>query len=113
MNVEHVWLALIVERRVVSYAFSIDGRNYALSRPANQSSTWEGHVASKAVDGIAGSDVSFTCTRSADLHPWWKVDLAFPIWVIFVEITNRINSGKHEDQIRIRFRPIFFNFVAF
>ena len=112
MIVEHVWLALIVERRVVAYAFSIDGRNYALLRPANQSSTWEGHVAGKAVDGIAIGDQSFTHTRSIDLQPWWKVELVFPIWVIYVEITNKIDSGKQADQMRFSYWAIFFDFVA-
>ena len=65
--------------------------NFALLRPATQISTnsqgsphydWE---ASNAVDG----DIS-TCSMAdyVDYHPWWKVQLAFPVWVTRVEIIN-------------------------
>ena len=67
--------------------------NFALLRPATQISTysysqggshynWE---ASNAVDGDIG-----TCSMTdyIDRHPWWKVQLAYPVWVTRVEIIN-------------------------
>ena len=59
--------------------------NLALFRPANQSSSYDiYHEASKAVDGdIAGLG---SCTDDFDPDPWWKVQLAYPVWVFQVEI---------------------------
>ena len=68
--------------------------NYALFRPANQSSTLSNGVAGKAVDGISDDESSISHTLDGDYHPWWKVELAYPIWVTHVEITNRLNWGK-------------------
>ena len=69
-------------------------RNYAFLRPATQSSTHGNMVAELAVDGIADNDTSLSHTASGDSSPWWKVQLAFPIWVTHVEVTNRLHRGK-------------------
>ena len=65
------------------------GENFALLRPATQSSTHANYEASKAVDGNAVDDSSCAVTGAHDYNPWWKVQLAYPIWVTRVEITNR------------------------
>ena len=57
--------------------------NLALSRPANQSSTYPGSPANKAVDGRVTSS---SITDNGDFHPWWTVQLAEPVWVTRVEI---------------------------
>ena len=61
--------------------------NLALSRPANQSSTWPAYMyeASNAVDGDVDT---FSATNDYDFQPWWKVQLAYPVWVSQVEITS-------------------------
>ena len=69
-----------------------DGINLALFRPAYQSSTYLNLVASFAVDGITDNDIS--AHTLSDCNAWWKVHLAFPVWVTHVEITNRHNAGK-------------------
>ena len=71
-----------------------DGMNYALSRPASQSSTHKNFVAGKAVDGISDDESSISHTLAGGDHPWWKVGLTHPTWVTHVEITNRLSSGK-------------------
>ena len=72
----------------------VGGINYALFRPAFQSSTMANQMAAnKAVDGIADNDASFMHTGFDDYAPWWKVQLAYPIWVTHVEIINRITLG--------------------
>ena len=71
-----------------------DGMNYALFRPANQSTTFRRHNgASIAVDGSIDGD-AYSHTNYGDYHPWWKVKLAYPIWVTHVEITNREDMGE-------------------
>ena len=73
----------------------VDGHNYALLRPATQSSTYNHNTEARcAVDGIVDGDQSISHTRRGDHHPWWKVKLAYPIWVTHVEIVNRYNSGQ-------------------
>ena len=72
------------------------GYNYALFRPATQSSTYMDNVAGKAVDGIATTDKSISYTEEHDLRPWWKVQLAYPILVTHVGIRNRHNFGKEK-----------------
>ena len=73
--------------------------NFALHRPAYQSSVYTGlhsgnGEANKAVDGIAENDRSYIHTELGDNAPWWKGQLAYPIWVTHVEITNRIQFGQ-------------------
>ena len=55
----------------------------ALSRPATQSSTAGLQEANNAVDGAIST---WAVTDYYDLQPWWKVHLAYPIWVSLVEI---------------------------
>ena len=71
-----------------------DGKNYALFRPASQSSTLGSMEASFAVDDIDQGDISYSHTDGNDYHPWWKVQLDYPICVTHVEITNRLHVGK-------------------
>ena len=71
-----------------------DGVNYALFRPASQSSTHKDFVAGKAVDGNASNISSISHTLDGDHHPWWKVEVAHPIQVKHVEITNTQALGK-------------------
>ena len=79
-------------------------QNFALLRPATQSSTWRDMVASKAVDGNAVDDISCTATDDGDYSPWWKVQLAYPIWVTHVEITNRKREGGLHRRISVTHR---------
>ena len=57
--------------------------NMALSRSATQSSTDGLHEANNAVDGAIST---WAVIDYYDLQPWWKVHLAYPIWVSHVEI---------------------------
>ena len=60
--------------------------NFALFHTATQSSTHSTDAASYAVDG----DVStHSITAFRDFHPWWTVQLAYPVWVTRVEIINK------------------------
>ena len=77
------------------FIYIADDFNLALSRPAYQSSTWRGRVATLAVDGMIGDGSS--AMTGPDYHSWWKVHLATPVWVTHVEITNRLYNGKQID----------------
>ena len=66
--------------------------NLALFRPATQSSTQPGYIANKAVDGNAGDVSTSAITDYFDKQPWWKVQLAYPVWVSQVEVTG--DKGK-------------------
>ena len=68
--------------------------NFALFRPAYQSSTLAGYEAIIAVDGIAEGDAC-SHTDTNQYPSWWKVWMAYPIWVNHVEITNRQFSGEY------------------
>ena len=61
-------------------------------RPAIQSSTYEDAAglweAERAVDGKDVGDRFTSSTDTNDDQPWWKVHLAYAVWVSFVEITN-------------------------
>ena len=70
----------------------VDSINFALLRPAYQSSTFGNRTASLAVDGITADDLG--AHTGDDYHSWWKVQLAFPVWVTHVEIVNRNDAGK-------------------
>ena len=60
--------------------------NYALQRPATQSSTFApDFVANNSVDGVINGNPSVTAPNDQD--PWWKVQLANRIWVSQVELT--------------------------
>ena len=72
-----------------------DGTNFALFRPAFQSTTYINATrASIVVDGIIDGDAC-SHTSDGDYHPWWKVHLAYPIWVTDVELINRIDMGQN------------------
>ncbi|XP_078666825.1 fucolectin-like isoform X2 [Branchiostoma floridae x Branchiostoma belcheri] len=69
----------------------ITGQNKAENRPATQSSTALGGVASRAVDGnrfsrFSGNSCTHTQTES---NPWWRVDLGSSQCVAWVRIYNR------------------------
>ena len=81
--------------------FNAGDTNYALLRPANQSTTHKDYVAGKAVDGISDDESSMSHTLDGDYHPWWKVELAYPIWVTHVEITNKLSHGKKYLEIKL------------
>ena len=72
--------------------------NYALFRPASQSYTLRDPVAGKAVDGNADDDSYVLHTLGNDYHPWRKVELAYPIWLTHVEITNSLLWGRNTTQ---------------
>ena len=82
-----MWLSL-----TILSIFSL-GENFALLRPASQSSTHSSYAASKAVDGNHVADSSCAITNAGDYNPWWKVQLIYPIWVTHVELTNRGPAG--------------------
>ena len=69
--------------------------NFALARPASQSSTYRTYIASKAVDGNSIDDLSCSITGSGNYQPWWKVELAHAAWISHVEITNKLLSGEY------------------
>ena len=75
-------------------AFFLDGMNFALSRPAFQSSLYNDYVASKAVDG---DENTLSHTQNGDLNPWWKIHLAYSVWVKYVKIVNTDNYGKQNE----------------
>ena len=85
-----------------------DGTNYALSRPASQSSTLNGLLAGKAVDGISDDESSISHTMRVDYHPWWKVELAYRLWVTHVEITNKLLRGKECVEIQLSMNRIWY-----
>ena len=68
----------------------IGGVNFALFRPASQSSQHAYMDADKAVDG---DETTLSHTNINDPRPWWKVCLAYPIWVMHVEIFNTEDNG--------------------
>ena len=84
----------------VEFPFAAE-ENFALLRPANQSSTYGDMVASKAVDGNSVDDSSSTATGDNDYYPWWKVELDYPIWITHVGITNRRRAGLDEHSLSI------------
>ena len=76
--------------------------NFALFQLASQSSqTSPGRSASKAVDG---DEATLPHTELDDSRPWWKVRLAYPIWVTNVEIVNTDDNGnrKWQDYVYIQ-----------
>ena len=82
------------------------GENFALRKPAIQSSTSHGGIALRAVDGnnsnryYSGRSCSHTLTEPT---PWWRVDLQQRIAVTHVKIANRAdNLGKRLCGFEIR-----------
>ena len=78
----------------IPFLFLVGTLNFALRRPASQSSTLDYREAGLAVDGNVVEDHS-SCTAKWDSNPWWKVQLAYPVWVTHVELTNRIDFGEY------------------
>jgi hypothetical protein len=60
--------------------------NLALFATATQSTEWGGYPAYNAVDSEPGN---FTHTATADLAPWWEVDLAVDARIERVSLLNR------------------------
>ena len=73
--------------------------NFASFRSATQSSTWDGgqFPAQLAIDGNL-DDWSCAISELGDFNPWWKVELAYPIWVTHLELTNRRVFGRLNDN---------------
>ena len=59
--------------------------NYALNKPASQSSTLKDAVAGNAVDERIDT---LACTLDTTVHPWWSVDLGAAYIVYRVIVTN-------------------------
>lgn len=80
------------------------GENFALGKPARQSTTTHGGVASRAVDGKSTKYYSSgTCTRTdQETSPWWRVDLGQRVAVTRVKIVNRQSYGKRLCGFEIR-----------
>lgn len=66
--------------------------NFALEKPASQSSTdYDGHP-DRAVDGITDGDYRTTASvthTNQELHAWWQVDLGESETIDFIRIWNR------------------------
>ena len=86
--------------------------NFALSRPATQSSTFLGAgsnwEASRAVDG---DTTTSSATDDGDFKPWWKVQLVYPIWVTHVEITCHGTNTCEYSYIQVPHFPHILCFV--
>lgn len=82
--------------------------NYALRKPAEQSSLLGVYVASKAVDGNRNPnmlDLSCTHTLNNENPVWWKVDLGKNIMVYAVTMTNRGFAGHRLNDFEIFISP--------
>jgi len=62
----------------------------ALYKPCQQSTTYDGHLAGKAVDGKFDD---FTHTESGPAEKWWMVDLKEKFHVSSIKIYNRKDKG--------------------
>ncbi|CAB4032024.1 Hypothetical predicted protein, partial [Paramuricea clavata] len=78
--------------------------NFAFNKPAQQSKTTHGGIASRAVDGNKNRYYSSSsCTHTAEqTTPWWRVDLRQRIAVTHVKIVNRDRIGKRLCGFEIR-----------
>lgn len=61
----------------------------AENRPTNQSSTREGRISSRAVDGSYFNAVSFSQTAIGETPSWWKVDLEEMCLIERIDIFNK------------------------
>jgi len=66
------------------------GNNLVLNKPTYQISTDGNKVSSHATDGRLDTE---SCTRDADEHPWWAVDLGDAYDVGRVVITNGASAN--------------------
>ena len=75
--------------------------NIAEGKEANQSSTYVGGVASRAVDGNTGGDFgNGSVTHTAeDLNAWWEVDLGSVYEIESIEIWNRTGATKFTQRL--------------
>ena len=83
-----------------------DGKNVARGKPCKQSSTSNGGVAGRAVDGNkSGSyrDNGQTHTAEAQPNPWWEVDLGgvFPIEAVMVYNRTDTNLNARLDNFKL------------
>ena len=76
-----------------SYTTITGHTNYALLQPATQSSNFSS--SSGANNAVDGDISSVAATAIGDFNPWWKVQLAFPVWVTQVEIINSVYKGEN------------------
>jgi hypothetical protein len=85
----HVGILQLAEVEVAGWRTGPVVENVALNKPATQSSTESGEVASKAVDGNTYGN-SITHTRHEN-KPWWSVDLEGAHTVKKIKLFNRLN----------------------
>ena len=80
------------------------GENFAVKKPAQQSTTTSEGIASRAVDGKKSRIYhDWSCTRTAEqTTPWWRVDLQQRITVTQVKIANREKLGDGLSGFEIR-----------
>jgi hypothetical protein len=78
--------------------------NFAVKKPAQQSTTTNEGIASRAVDGKKSRIYhDWSCTRTAEqTTPWWRVDLQQRITVTQVKIANREIHGDRLSGFEIR-----------
>ncbi|WP_051259440.1 alpha-L-fucosidase [Schaalia suimastitidis] len=72
-------------------------QSIALGKPTSQSTTANGYMSSRAVDGITdgvGENGSVAATTSTTFNSWWEVDLEAPRTITAIDLWNR----HHDDQ---------------
>ena len=82
----------------IDWSYRSDGRygteNMALSKPATQSSTFDGGVASRANDGSTDGDWANGSVNYTGKGPaWWEVDLEAIREIGNIDVWNRIDSA--------------------
>ena len=79
--------------RLFSEIIPLSTVNVALGKPALQSSTDHGGLASRAVDGDINSNWGgSSCTHTAhESEPWFRVDLQLSVFVGQVVLYNRVD----------------------
>lgn len=94
---------VIVTVKGTSVDFSGQLKNYALGKPATQSSTYTSGAASNAVDGNTDGHFNFqnatlnsVTSTSSQLNPWWQVDLEGSFLIREIKIYKRLDgySGR-------------------
>jgi hypothetical protein len=79
-------------------------KNFAFTKPAQQSTTANEGFASRAVDGNKNRNYkNNSCTHTyEETTPWWRVDLEQRIAVTQVKIVNRDQLGERLSGFEIR-----------
>ena len=79
-------------------------KNFAFTKPAQQSTTTNGGFASRAADGNKNRNYNKkSCTHTdEETTPWWRVDLQQRITVTQVKIVNRDQLGERLCDFEIR-----------